>query len=251
MNLSLFKEHVMKRNHALWLSLALASSAFAGAPTAESLLAKYDAIMGPTNFESTMTMVAHRDDGSSRAYKMKLLKAGDDKIRLWFQEPASARGQEILRHGDNSWLYMPNLKRSVRMANRDSFQGGDFNNADVLRTNYARDYNATIAEDPAMPQAYRLDLKAKTEDASYDRVTLWVGKQDAMPLKGEFFTSSGKLLRAAEFKEVKSFNGFSRPARILMKNMIATKRFSELVVESLDVKVKPSAARFVLDDLGR
>jgi outer membrane lipoprotein-sorting protein len=241
----------MKPTHLLSLLLLLPLAASAGTPSAEELLARYDAIMGPTNYEATMTMVAHRDDGSTRAYKMRMLKAGDEKTRLWFQEPASARGQEILRQGDNAWLYLPNLKRSVRMANRDAFQGGDFNNADVLRTNYGRDYAAQVAEDPSMPEAYVLELKAKTEDASYDRIRLWVSRKDAMPLKGEYYTASGKLLRSAEFLEVKSFNGFKRPSRVVMRNMIATRRFSELTVGAFDVRVQPAAGRFVLDDLGR
>ncbi|MCI0573249.1 MAG: outer membrane lipoprotein-sorting protein [Myxococcaceae bacterium] len=235
----------------LSLLLLLPAAALAAPPSAEELLKKYDAIMGPTNFEGAMTMVAHRDDGSTRSYKMRMLKAGDEKARIWFDEPAAARGQEILRQGDNAWIYMPNLKRAVRMANRDSFQGGDFNNADVLRTNYGKDYAAQVVEDPAMPEAYLLELKAKTEDASYDRIKLWVARKDAMPIKGEYYTASGKLLRAAEFVDVKSFKGVKRPARVVMKNMIATKRFSELTVDSMDVRVQPAAGRFVLDDLGR
>ena len=74
---------------------------------------------------------------------------------------------------------------------------------------------------------------------------------DTMPLKGEFYTASGKMLRAAEFLEVKSFDGSRRPSRVVMKNMIAIKRFSELTVDSFDARVQPAAGRFVLDDLGR
>jgi outer membrane lipoprotein-sorting protein len=236
----------------LLLLPALASAAAPSAPTAEELLARYDAIMGPANFEAKMRMTAHRDDGSTRTYAMRFLKAGDEKARIWFDEPAAARGQEVLRQGDNAWVYMPNLKRSVRMANRDSFQGGDFNNADVLRTNYARDYSATVAEDPSLPGAYLLELKAKTDDASYDRVRLWVARKDAMPLKGEYYAASGKLLRAAEFLDVRAFaGGARRPSRVVMRNMVATRRFSEMHTDAFDTRVKPPATRFVLDDLGR
>ena len=62
---------------------------------------------------------------------------------------------------------------------------------------------------------------------------------------------TSKQLRAAEFSEVKSFGGFKRPARIVMKNMLTPKRWSEMVMTSFNVKVTPPAARFVLDDLGR
>lgn len=232
-------------------ALAAAEKASAPTPTAAELLARYDATMGPSHFQAVSTMTAHRDDGSSRTYKMRMLKRGDDRFRIYFLEPASSRGQEILRQGDNAWLYMPNLKRSVRMANRDSFQGGDFNNADVLRVNYTADYEPTLALDSGREGTWLLELKAKSRNAAYDRVKLWLAQTDSMPVRAEYFSASGKMLRAAEFSDVKDFNGLKRPARVKMQNMLATKRFSELVVESLDATVEPPASRFVLDDLGR
>ncbi len=220
-------------------------------PTAHDLLAKYDAVMGPESFESVIAMTAHRDDGSSRAYKMRVLKKGDDKFRAWFDEPAAVRGQEMLRQGDNLWVYMPSLKRAVRLANRDSFQGGDFNNADVLRVNYQADYSATLAADAGRADAWLLELKAKTKDAAYDSIKLWMRKADLQPLKGEYYTASGKMLRAAEFSEFKNFAGLVRPGKIVMKNMIATQRYSIMSWDSMNTKVNPAATKFVLDDMGK
>ncbi len=236
------------------LGLLLAARlALAAEPTAEEIIKRYDKIMGPANFEATSQMTAHRDDDTERSYKMRYLKSGTDKFRLWFQEPAAVRGQELLRQGDNSWLYMPNLKRSVRLANRDSFQGGDFNNADVLRVNYEADYSGTLlADSEGIPDSHLVELKAKGPDASYDRVRLWVRKGDFQPIKAEFFTESGKMLRMAEFSDIRDFgNGLKRPARIVMKNMLATKRFSVMTLDAMNTKVAPSSSKFVLDDLGR
>jgi outer membrane lipoprotein-sorting protein len=233
-------------------ALALAAAPAAPTtPTADDLMKDYDAVMGPTNYTAVVTMTAHRDDGTSRAYTMRMLKAGDDKFRIWFDEPASVRGQEILRQGDNSWLYLPNLKRAARMANRDSFQGGDFNNADVLRVNYVADYTGALADDPTQPGAFLLELKAKTTEASYDRIKLWLTEDGHMPVKGEYYTSSGKLLRTAEFSDVKDYGGLKRPGHVVMKNMIVTQRSSELTFAKVDVHVTPASGRFVLDDLGK
>jgi len=233
------------------LSLPLVSAAPAAPPTPAELLAKYDAIMGPPSYEAVARMTAHRDDDTERTYKMRILKSGTERFRAWFLEPASVRGQEMLRQGDNFWLYMPNLKRGVRMASRDSFQGGDFNNADVLRVNYAADYDGTVGEDAAMPATWLLELKAKTPEAAYDRIRLWIGRADLMPVKGEYYTESGKLLRTAEFSEVKTFKGLKRPTKVLMRNQLAVKRWSVMIVDELDPKVNPPASRFVVDDLGR
>ena len=218
-------------------------------PSPASLLAKYDAAMGASNFEGVFEMTAHREDNSTRTYKMRLLKFGEDKTRLWFEDPASVRGQEILRQGDNLWVYLPNLKRAVRMASRDSFQGGDFNNADVLRVNYVADYSVVFAPEPG--EAWVLDLQAKNPDAAYDKIRLWIDKKSELPLRGEYYTQSGKLLRTAEFSEVRTFGDIVRPAKILMKNMLAQQRFSTLVVHSYNTHVTPKTTQFILDNLGR
>ncbi len=225
----------------------------AAPPDGKELLAKYDAFMSPPNFKATALMTAHRDDGTTRSYKMTIVKAGADRNRIWFHEPAAVRGQEILRNGDNSWVYMPNLKRAMRLASRDSFQGGDFNNADVLRTNYVHDYEVTVGEDPAKLDTWVLELKAKTAEAAYERIKLWVGRSPAgMPVRGEYYTASGKMLRSAAFSDVKDFgNGWTRPAKVSMRNELATQRHSDMVFESADPTVVTPDNRFTMSDLGR
>jgi outer membrane lipoprotein-sorting protein len=179
-------------------------------------------------------------------------KSGVDKLRATFLEPAAAKGQEMLRNGDNLWLYMPNLKRAVRVASRDQFMGGDFNNADVLRANYAADYDGTVKEDAAKPDQWLLEMKAKTPDSAYDSIKLWVLKSPlGVPVRGEYYTSSGKMLRSADFSEVKDFgNGMKRPSHITMRNEIATQRFSELIWVSVDTAAVVGDGKFGLSDLG-
>jgi len=232
-------------------AIALSSVSAVADPTATELMKKYDNIMGPANFQAVTLMSAHRDDGTTRAYKMEVLKKGNEHFLVNFLEPAAVKGQQMLRVGDNLWVYMPSLKRAVRLANRDSFQGGDFNNADVLRVNYEADYSGSISADPARPDAYVLELKSKTANASYDKIKLWMRKADLLPLKGEYYTVSGKILRMAEFSDFRDFGGIKRPGKIVMKNMLATQRFSTMQWESFDPKYDPPSTKFVLDNLGK
>jgi len=236
--------------------IALASLVFstgaasANPPTADELVRRYDEVMSPKTFEAVMDMVAHRQDGSTRSYKFRALKSGLDKTRVWFLEPASAIGQEMLKVGDNMWVYMPNLKRALRIASRESFQGGDFNNGDILRVNYVADYNAKLLPD-AEPSAWTVELSAKSSEASYDRIRLWLDKAKRLPVKAEYYAASGKMLRSASFESTKTFHGLERPSRIVMRNELATKRFSEMTVVDMKAGVEAAAQKFVLDDLGR
>ncbi len=239
----------------LLATLLFAAPALAadGPPSIDEVLKRYDALMAPDRFKAVAAMTSHRDDGSSRTYKMSFLKQGNDKSRIAFDEPASARGQEILRNGENTWIYMPNLKRSLRLASRESFQGGDFNNADVLRANYAQDYSGTVVEDPEKPDTWRVELKSRSKDSAYDAIKLWVKRAPlGVPVRGEYYTSSGKMLRSADFLEVKDFGkGLVRPARVKMRNELATQRYSELVFDSLEVGFTAPESKFTLNDLGR
>ncbi len=224
--------------------------AYAGEPTAVELVKHYDEVMSPSTFDSLMTMVAHRQDGTTRSYKFRGLKSGLDKTRVWFFEPAAAKGQEMLRVGDNMWVYMPNLKRSIRIAARESFQGGDFNNGDIMRVNYVADYTPKLvaSEDTS---AWLLDLTAKTKEATYDRIKLWMSKSKRLPVRAEYYAASGKLLRSAKFDDIKTFRGLERPAHITMRNELATQRYSEITLLDVKTNVEVPPQKFVLDDLGR
>ena len=86
--------------------LTVAAPAFAD-PTAHEILAKYDEVMSPKTFEAEGEMTAHREDGSARTYVMKFLRGEGDRFRIWFTGPSSVAGQEMLREGDNLWVYLP------------------------------------------------------------------------------------------------------------------------------------------------
>ena len=231
--------------------LVLTAPALAAEPTVEDLLKKYDAIMGPSSFEAETTMSATREDGSTRTYEMKFLKRDNDKFRLWFAEPAAVKGQEMLRNGESLWIYLPNLKRATRIASRDNFQGGDFNNADVLRVNYAADYTGTLAASD-VPETWLLQLKAKNADTAYDSIKLYMRKSDLQPVKGQYFGTSGQMIRSADFSDYKEFDkGYTRPAKVVMHNELVKARKSEMVMKKLSLNIDAPAQRFTQADLGK
>jgi outer membrane lipoprotein-sorting protein len=233
------------------VAVLAAGPALAGDPTPEELLKRYDEVMGPRTFEAESQMTAWREDGSSRTYELRMLKADEDKSRIWFKSPASVKGQEVLRVGDNLWIYLPNVKRATRMANRESFQGGDFNNADILRVNYSEDYAGKLVPSD-VPETWALELKAKSQETAYDAIKLWVRKADGLPVKAQYFGTSGQMLRSAEFSDYTAFEkGYMRPAKIVMRNELVKSRRSELVLKSLKRGVEAPAQRFTQADLGR
>ncbi len=218
-------------------------------PNADEILQRADAILAPAEFEARVELVTHRD-GEGRRFEMHVWKKGLGKSRIRFLAPAADRDSEVLRDGDNMWHFLPNLKRSIRISPRQEFHGGDFNNADLLRTNLAVDYAPTLARSESS-DTWLLELKAKHDTAAYDFIRYWVRKADNMPLRQEFYTRSGKMIRALELSEPKSFGGHERPTRLLMKNVLVPSRSSEMVIKKFVVKQKIDEGLFQLSALGR
>jgi hypothetical protein len=219
--------------------------------TAADVVARYDEIMSPAAFTATLAMKVVREDGTTRSYVMKTQKQGTTHLRATFQEPASARGQEMLRVDENLWSYVPNLKRAVRVASRDSFMGGDFNNSDIVRVNYVADYTAVLVDD-ADASVICAQLTAKHPGVAYDQIRLCLTRADAQPSRASYFAQSGKLLRSAVFSDVKDFgNGLLRPSTIVMKNEVQTARQSTITWTAFAPVDAIPASRFVVEDLGR
>lgn len=74
------------------------------------------------------------------------VKKGEDKVAALFLSPASDKGRSTLRLGDNMGLYIPNVGKPVRITSLQSVVGGIFNNSDIMRLDYADEYNVEKKE---------------------------------------------------------------------------------------------------------
>jgi len=103
-----------------------------------------------------------------------------------------------------------------------------------------------------VPDTYCLQLKARHQETAYDAVTLYVRTSDLLPVKGKYYGTSGKLMRSAEFLDVKELSkGFIRPSRIIMHNELVPARKSEMLVKTMKLDIEVPAQRFTQTDLGK
>ena len=193
----------------LWLLLAAPAFAIDGT----ALLKQLDRKMEPETYEMVRKLVNIEPDGTRKEFVLYSVKKGRDKLVALFLEPASDRDRATLRLGDNMWLYIPSVGKPVRITSLQSVTGGIFNNADILRLDYASEYNVDSMTEDA--DTYQLSLKAKTDDVAYDRLKMKVDKKTVLPTVIECYAASGMLIKTLTYKDVKDFGkGIKRPATL-------------------------------------
>jgi len=177
----------------------------ATAQDANALLKEVDDNLMPDSYEAYRKLINEEPDGSKKEYTFYTVKKGRDKIAMLYLLPASEKGRATLRVGDNMWLYIPSVRKPVRITSLQSVVGGVFNNADIMQLDYHVEYDARTVEEQGAE--YVLDLKAKTTTVAYDRLKMWVDKGKKLPTKIECLTEAGMLIKTIYFKEIKDFGG--------------------------------------------
>jgi len=177
------------------------------------LLQKVDRNLEPESYEMYRKLINIEPDGSRKEFVLYSVKKGRDKLVAMFLDPPSERDRATLRLGENMWLYIPSVGKPVRITSLQSVIGGVFNNADILRLDYAAEYNVeTLTEDK---DVYVLSLKAKTGEVAYDRLKMTVDKKTVLPTVIECHAASGLLIKTLTYKDIKDFGGgIKRPATL-------------------------------------
>ena len=130
----------------IWM--VASSAAFAGEMTGEEILEQVDRNLQPGDLEMYRKIINIEPDGRRKEYVLWFLKKDRDKVVTLFISPASEEGRATLRLGDNMWLYIPNVGKPIRITSMQSVVGGVFNNADIMRLDYAVEYDvAELGED--------------------------------------------------------------------------------------------------------
>ena len=134
-------------------------------------------------------------------------------MALFLDPPASDKGRATLRLGDNMWLYIPNVGKPVRITSLQSVIGGVFNNADILRLDYARRVRRRRQTEEL--RSYLLGSRPRAGDVAYDRLKMTVDKKTLLPTTIEAYAASGLLIKTLRFKDIKDFGGgIRRPATL-------------------------------------
>lgn len=220
----------------------LASAPAAAAPDAQALLQRSDHARGGglPGIVWEIRLIPREGDRQREEQRLEV-RAVDEASVAETLEPARFRGAKILQVGRNMWLTKTGLSKPIPVSPRQRLTG-QAANGDIAATNYAADYNATLAgeENLGSEACYVLELAARHKRATYDRVRYWVSKAREVAVKAEFYSLSGKLLKTASFEygqEIR-YQGRRIPfvSRMLIRDALSD---AETDMRYSEVRVRP------------
>jgi outer membrane lipoprotein-sorting protein len=153
--------------------------------------------------------------------------------------PPREKGTKMLKLGDQLWTYSPSTDRTILISGhmlRQSVMGSDLSYEDMMEDPYLQNtYTAEIAGVDTISDrpVWILDLKAKKDDASYDKCKLWVDKERFLPLKENLYAKSGKLLKTIDISEVMQVDGRWIVKSALYKDVLKEGDGTIMIIESL------------------
>lgn len=184
---------------------------------------------------------------------------GGTRQLLVFESPADVRNTGLLSvdyddggKTDDQWLYLPSLKKSMRIASGDksgSFMGSDFTYADMTRADPS-DYDYTLTDAKAdvggeacwLIEATPRNDRARKE-TGYAKTQVWISKTKLVPLQAKSWVTEGRKLKYLKFEEYKQLDGTwiahrlsartTRNGRPLSTTVLV---FSDLKLNQPDVK---------------
>lgn len=223
---------------AVCLFTLLSSAALPAAEDPNAIVAKADAIRAPKGsyeFEATVTSYEGAAKKSENGYKVYVKDL--DHSLVEFRSPATEKGKSLLMIEEDLWIYLPKVKKPVRIPLQQRLVG-DVSNGDMARANFAADYTATLSGNEQIngTDAYVLDLVAKSPKKTYNKIRYWVSKADGRPLQAEYFTVSGQSLKKATFEDFRNEAGAVRPMRMVFLDSLNQDKKSVLEFKTMTKK---------------
>jgi len=228
---------MIKKVSILFLLLGVGSNLLY-AITPEEIIKKADVWRAPSkSFVMDMRIISYKDGKSLQEIRVKGYVKDIDKVMLRFYYPKSWNGRKILMLKKDMWIIFPNTHRPIRITPSQRLMG-EIATGDVARVSFSKDYTATIkgVELVDSVKCYLLELLAKNNSITYNKVLYWVRNDNFQPLKAEFFALSGKKLKVAYYSEIKKLGGRNRVSKITIHDAI--KKNCYTVLEYLNMKEK-------------
>lgn len=164
------------------------------------------------------------------------------KSLVLYRKPTDQRGRALLLDGNNMWIFVPGTSRALRISPQQQLVGVA-SNADVARVSFHLDYAAEGEVNPTeldSQSALKMKLTAKDEKAIYRTIEIWTTRDEYRPLRADFFSLSGKLIRTIEYQGYQMVLGEMRPMELKITDALRSTDQAVLTYSKFQIKETPA-----------
>lgn len=211
----------MKRIFALAIVLMAATGSLLFAQDVGKILKELDRLgdFSGQDFAAVYTIVSQKPGEKDSVTQVRMFRRDTKKqFAMLIVLPEVNKGQGYLREDDNVWFYDPTSRKFSFSSIKENIQNSEAKNSDLTKRSYTDDYTVTSTKEGTVGKipVWIIDLKAKTNDVSYERVVLYVRKDRTMLLKQEDYSVSNRLMRTTLYPKYVELDGRLMPSQILI-----------------------------------
>lgn len=207
-------------------------------PSGLEIIQKTDAILDGESKHSVLQMKVERPK-RERLLRLETWSKGTRQWLIRILDPPKEAGIASLRVGAEIWNYQPRVERVIRISPSmlgQSWMGSDLTYDELLKaSSIVTDYDHALkgTETREGQQVFRVESTAKPRaPAVWARQVHWVRTEDFVPVRQEFWSETGEMVKAVTFSEVKAFKGHPFPTKWVVQ---PEKRAGELTTLQFDL----------------
>ena len=200
--------------------------------TASDILKRADEVRNPSDSFFMKVKVTNLGDEDNPSIFDVSIK-GNNRTLIKTLLPKRDRGRNLLMLEENMWVYIPNLKRSVRVGLSQKLTG-QAANGDISRMRWSGDYTPTILK--ATEKSWLLHLQANKKGLTYEQLKVLISKKGFRPRQAHLMSVSGKLLKKIYYQSYKKMAGRLRPTQMNIIDALNETKKSLIQIEEMERK---------------
>lgn len=217
------------------LAFAICGPANLAAADLAGLLTKTDYLLSPKgSYHYEAEIQFEGADRKLEKREAQILVQDPLHRRITIEKPESEEGKSLLLEGDLFWLYLPKIKKSVRVPPQISFAGA-ISAIDLAQPYFSMGYQAIGLEKAELAgiPAQVLRLIPRTKTSAYSRIKLWLGAEEGEPLRAEFFNAKNQMVKACDYEDYVEELGSKRPKRWVYSDPAAPETRTVLTMKKI------------------
>jgi outer membrane lipoprotein-sorting protein len=194
------------------------------------------------DYSSLITIVSEKPGEKQTVTQVRMYRRDARKqFTLLIMLPEVNKGQGYLREDESVWFYDPTSRKFSFSSIKENLQNSEAKNSDFTKRSLLDDYTVESTKEGLVGKfpVWILDLKAKTNEVSYERMKLYVRKDRTMLLKQEDFSVSGRLMRTTLFPKYAEIDNRLMPSQILIVDEINKGEKSQITMAEQSVTALP------------